>query len=87
MPTDASWTLDDARDLYGLDRWGNDYFGLNEEGEVTVNLRDQSTGAEVPISLPKIIEGMTERGFAMPLNLRFRDLLDRRIEHLNGAFQ
>jgi len=83
----SSWTLDDASDLYGLDRWGNDYFGLNEEGEVTVKLRDQSTGKEVPISLPKVIEGMTERGFAMPLNLRFRDLLDRRIEHLNGAFQ
>ena len=88
MPTGtSSWTLDDASDLYGLDRWGNDYFGLNEEGEVTVKLRDQSTGKEVPISLPKVIEGMTERGFAMPLNLRFRDLLDRRIEHLNGAFQ
>lgn len=86
MPTGTAWTLDDARDLYGLDRWGNDYFSLNDDGEVTVNLRDQVTGKEVPVSLPKIISGMTERGFAMPLNLRFRDLLDRRIEHLNGAF-
>ncbi|GHC64634.1 biosynthetic arginine decarboxylase [Roseibacillus persicicus] len=84
MPT---WIPENSRDLYGLDRWGNGYFDLNKEGEVTVKLRDQETGKEVPISLPKVIEGMTERGWAMPLNLRFRDLLDRRIEHLNGAFQ
>lgn len=87
MTDSSDWTLDDARDLYGIDRWGNSYFQINDSGEVTVTLRDQITAEEVAVSLPKIIEGMTERGWAMPLNLRFRDLLDRRIEHLNGAFQ
>ncbi len=82
----SSWIPENSRDLYGLDRWGNGYFDINNSGEVTVSLRDQETGKEAPISLPEILKGMTERGFAMPLNLRFRDLLDRRIEHLNAAF-
>ncbi|MBK1834373.1 biosynthetic arginine decarboxylase [Roseibacillus ishigakijimensis] len=83
----SDWNLAQARDLYGLHRWGNGYFDLNDQGEVVVHLRDQATGKEVPVSLPEIIKGMGERGWAMPINLRFRDLLDRRIEHLNEAFQ
>lgn len=86
MKGDEQWTLDDARELYGIDRWGNSYFKINEDGDVTVELRDQASGKETPVSLSKIIDGMTERGWALPLNLRFRDLLDRRIEHLNDAF-
>ncbi|MDP0489961.1 MAG: biosynthetic arginine decarboxylase [Verrucomicrobiota bacterium JB023] len=82
-----TWTLDDARELYGLDRWSKGYFGMNDQGEVTVTLRDISDGREHQLSLMEVIKGLEERGWAMPVNLRFRDLLDRRIEHLNEAFR
>lgn len=79
-----NWTIDDSRDLYGIQRWGNSYFDINEDGHAVVNLRDGEK--TVPVSLQTIIEGLAERGSAMPQILRFRDLLDRRIEHLNEAF-
>ena len=78
------WKIDDARELYGVQRWGNGYFDINDNGDAVVLLRDGKES--VPVSLQKIIEGLSERGSAMPQLLRFRDLLDRRIEHLNESF-
>lgn len=78
------WSIDDSLELYGIQRWGNGYFDINEDGETVVLLRDGEKS--VPVSLQKIIEGLKERGSAMPQLLRFRDLLDRRIEHLNESF-
>lgn len=79
-----SWNINDARELYGIERWGNGYFDINDQGDAVVLLRDgQKTK---PVSLPQIIDGLIERGSAMPQLLRFRDLLDRRIEHLNESF-
>ena len=79
-----SWNIDDARELYGVQRWGNGYFDINSDGDVVVQLRDGDS--TVPVSLQKIIEGLADRGSAMPQLLRFRDLLDRRIEDLNESF-
>ncbi|MFC5050825.1 biosynthetic arginine decarboxylase [Rubritalea spongiae] len=81
----SKWSINDARDLYGVQRWGNGYFDINDDGEAVVLLRDGEK--EVPVSLQQIIEGLKERGSAMPQLLRFRDLLDRRIEHLNESFR
>ncbi len=79
-----SWNIDDARELYGVQRWGNGYFDINTDGDAVVQLRDGDS--TVPVSLQKIIEGLADRGSAMPQLLRFRDLLDRRIEDLNESF-
>ena len=35
---DTFKVVDDARDLYGIRRWGGEHFDLNEAGEVTVKL-------------------------------------------------
>ena len=80
-----AWTTTNSRDLYGIERWGNRFFDINEAGEVVVNLRDGDK--ETSVSLAMIVRELGERGRTAPLILRFRDLLDRRIEHLNGAFQ
>lgn len=81
----SDWSIEKARELYGVNRWGNGYFDVNEAGEVIVRLRDGEETVEV--SIPKIVDELTERGRDLPLILRFRDLLDRRIEHLNESFR
>ena len=35
-----AWTTTNSRDLYGIERWGNRFFDINEAGEAVVNLRD-----------------------------------------------
>ena len=79
-----SWSIEQSRRLYGINQWGSDYYNIDKEGEATVYLRDGKK--RVPISLKKIVDGMRERGFALPQILRFRDLLDDRIESLNETF-
>ena len=77
----TSWTAQQSADLYGIDQWGNDYFGLNEQGLVTA----KTLSNEVP--LMDIVQGMAERDLQMPVLLRIENILDAQIYRLNNAFR
>lgn len=79
------WDIQQARDLYGINRWGSGYYNIDENGEVVVNLIDGDKDA--PVSLNKIIKESKQRGRELPLLLRFRDLLGNRIKQLHCSFQ
>ncbi|HSN69740.1 MAG TPA: hypothetical protein VLV48_10870, partial [Thermoanaerobaculia bacterium] len=50
---EATWTSEDAIELYRIDRWGSGYFGVDANGNLTVApLKDN--GATIPI--PAVIE-------------------------------
>jgi arginine decarboxylase len=78
---DPSWDTDKSAELYGIHRWANDYFGLSEDGNVTV----KTLNAAVP--LLDIVEGMVERDLQMPVLLRIENILDAQIMRLNEAFR
>ncbi len=80
----GAWTVNDSQQLYGIDHWGSRYFGIDENGEVTVRLRQGDEWREV--SLYQAARGAQERGLSMPVLLRFRDILDARISLLNESF-
>lgn len=81
----GTWSIQDSAKLYGISDWGVDYFAINAQGDVVVNVRfgDQIT----TISLISIIQEMKDRGLDMPSMLRIENLLDERIKSLNEAFQ
>lgn len=79
-----AWTIEDAKETYGIKRWGNGYFSINAEGHVVVHLGSGCNSTQV--SLAEIAQGLKERGREMPYILRFRDLLDQRIQTINEAF-
>lgn len=79
-----AWSPNASSLLYGVDGWGNDYFGVNQRGHVTVRLEDGDKQREV--SLHDIIEGLRDRGTNLPVLLRFRDLLHSRINEINESF-
>ena len=78
--TDANWCVEASAELYGIERWSNDYFGLNGEGQVTA----KTLNTEVP--LLSIVKGMEERDLQMPVLLRIENILDAQIFRLNEAF-
>ncbi|WP_439133411.1 biosynthetic arginine decarboxylase [Pseudomaricurvus sp.] len=78
---DPEWTTEDSNQLYGIDRWSNDYFGLDNKGQVTA----RTLNAEVP--LMDIVKGMTERDLQMPVVLRIENILDAQLFRLNEAFR
>ena len=80
----SDWTTDDSAELYGVKRWGANYFEVSPEGNLCV----KANGGEKvqTLAIKDIIEGMKDRGIEMPAVLRIENLLDQRISLLNEAF-
>ena len=82
---DDAWGIDDAAQLYGVRRWGNGYFDVDETGEVVVRVAHGDD--EVQVSMPSIVAGARDRGLQLPLLLRIDNLLDAQITVLNESFR
>lgn len=80
----TGWTREEALSAYLIDRWGSEYFDVNEEGLLTVAPL-QEKGARIPIL--HVVQEALEQGLKTPLLIRFQDLLRHRVETLNQAFQ
>ncbi|MFC1844149.1 biosynthetic arginine decarboxylase [Thermodesulfobacteriota bacterium] len=79
----STWSVDQARELYGVDRWGLKYFDINSDGDVTVSpLKDKG----ISIKLLEVIKEAREEGLHFPMLIRFQDLLRDRVERINNAF-
>src|SRR5271166_3671617 len=85
-PNDAApaWSIESARALYNIPRWGAKYFDINEAGHVVATPL-QEAGATV--DLTDVIEEARVRGLKFPLLIRFQDILRHRVEAINRAFQ
>jgi arginine decarboxylase len=80
---EPSWTIDDARELYQIRRWGSGFFDINDQGHVVV--RPHKT-PQPEIDLYEVIQGLKERGIKTPVIVAFSDLLARRLTDLHQAF-
>ena len=79
----AGWTVADSASLYGLDRWGDPYFSVNQQGHVQV----RPQGAEGPVlDLVDLVQGLQGRNLSLPLLIRFDNILEDRLKHLHQAF-
>ncbi len=79
------WTINKATELYGIDKWGAEYFSIAENGEVVV----APFGTTVPtrISLLELIHEIEERGHSMPVLLRIENILGSQIKLLHETFR
>jgi len=82
--THTKWTIDDARDLYGIRRWGLRYFDIDSKGRVTVAPLKEEGGV---IAVVDAVSEAMEQGLHFPLLVRFQDLLRNRVERINLAFR
>src|SRR2546421_816636 len=78
------WSVQHARNLYNIQRWGAKYFDINDAGRVVAKpLRD----AGAVVDLTDVIEEAKARGLKFPLLIRFQDILRNRVESINMAFR
>ena len=77
---DKRFSPADAAELYGVPAWGSRYFSVNSFGQLSV-----STGAG-SAALVDIIRALKAQGYALPLILRFPQIIERRLARLNEAF-
>ena len=79
------WTVDDARALYNVEGWGSGHFDINEQGRVIV--RPDRKNPERTLDLYELAQDLEEQGVALPVLLRFSDILRSRIDSLSERFQ
>jgi arginine decarboxylase len=79
----SDWTIDDARDLYMIDRWGAGYFDVQPDGNLTIAPL-QERGRK--IAVVDVVRAALAEGLKTPLLIRFQDLLHHRVRTLNDAF-
>ncbi|HEY0969452.1 MAG TPA: biosynthetic arginine decarboxylase [Gemmatimonadales bacterium] len=78
------WTIDSARALYNIEGWGAGYFDINELGRVVVRPDRRNPTRE--LDLYEIAGDLEAQGVALPVLLRFSEILGSRIEQLNSRF-
>ena len=78
------WTLDDARELYLIPRWGSGYFDIDANGHMVVS-PEGPRGPKIPIA--DVIQEARQEGLHTPILVRFQDILRHRVKKLNTAFE
>ena len=83
--TKANWSIESAKRLYNVEGWGAGFFDINEKGHVVV--RPDKDRPEHAIDLFEVTSDLEEQGMALPVLLRFSDILRARIEALTSRFE
>ena len=81
----SGWSIESARELYNIDGWGAGYFDINERGHVVV--RPDRDRPDRALDLFDLARDLEEQGVALPVLLRFSDILQSRIESLSERFE
>ena len=81
----SPWTLDDARELYSVDVWGDGFFSINEHGNVSV--RPIEDNPDLRIDINDVVAEALESGSTLPLLVRFQDIISSRVRRLNRKFR
>src|SRR5574337_1383174 len=77
------WKIEDAIDLYGIERWGNGYFTFNKNGNLCIRRTKKDAQA---IDLKNVIDQISTKKIKFPILFRFPQVLEGQIKELNAAF-
>jgi arginine decarboxylase len=80
----TDWSIEKARALYNIEGWGAGFFDIDERGHVVVRPDKEHPARQ--LSLHELANDLEEQGVAMPVLLRFSDILRSRIEALSERF-
>lgn len=79
-----TWGVSDSLKLYNIENWGNQFFNISPSGNLSVYPRQgQGSG----IDLHRVVEDIRSRGLAMPVLIRFQDIIRHQVVGLNEAFR
>lgn len=77
------WRIEDSEELYNINGWGVNYFGINDKGHVYVAPRKDG----VQVDLKELVDELSLRDIPAPVLVRFPDILDNRIEKTYNCFE
>ncbi|MDP2844561.1 MAG: biosynthetic arginine decarboxylase, partial [Candidatus Methanoperedens sp.] len=77
------WKIEDAIELYGIERWGSGFFSFNKNGNLIV--KPTKNDSQV-IDLKNVVDNLVLKKINFPILFRFPQILESQIKTLNGAF-
>ena len=80
-----NWNISNSEELYGVNKWGADYFSINKKGHACVTPFGKENGPQ--ISLYEIAKEVEDRGLAMPVIVRVENILGSQIKLLHNTFR
>lgn len=78
------WTIDDAEELYGVNRWGAGYFSIGANGNIQIAPNHRLP--DVTIDMQEVVDEILAEGIQLPAVIRFHDILRSQVEILNETF-
>ena len=84
MKAMKAWSVQDSADVYNIRNWGKGYFGINNDGNVSVF---PSKREDQQIDLKKLVDELIMRGINLPVLVRFTDILKHRVGEIHEAFK
>ena len=79
-----SAVIEQTVETYGIENWGQDYFGVNRKGHLIVKAPESDN---LTADVKEIIDDLRRRGVTTPVLLRFPQLLSGQIRKLQTAFK
>ena len=73
-----------ASDIYNVDRWGDSYFRIDDQGQLCVRPNGEQGGQA---TLEAVLESCRAAGLRAPVLARFSGILRQRVKLLAGAFR
>ncbi len=85
MKSDAlkRWTIADSLETYAIRNWSGGYFTIADNGDLLVHPRGEGTQG---LDVKDLVDELQRRGIALPLLLRFSDILESRLRLLHESF-
>lgn len=80
----STWTIEDARNVYNIKHWSDDYFDINTDGELVAKLKGKS--GQTSVSFPDLVAAIKKEGLTLPVLVRFSGILHDRVHQLCSAF-
>jgi arginine decarboxylase len=80
----SSQPIQDAREIFNVQRWGDGYFDISEDGHLVVfPTRHREDGC---VDMYRLATEVSKSGLNLPVLFRFGDILRDRVDRLCGAF-
>src|SRR5271168_4072997 len=78
------WTTAEAAELYDVASWGKGYFSVGTNGHLRVHPNKDTSRS---LDLKELVDNLQLRGIALPILLRFGQILQHRLGEMHQAFQ
>ena len=80
----SNWSPEKSAEGYGINNWGNGYYRVNQNGNISVT----PMGSQGPsVDLYELTQDLLERGIRVPIMIRFPEIIKSRVELLANCFK